>query len=106
MEILGTELKCKLLSAGFSDVRFLTNDIPENGIIFDQDVSQPLVAAKAPFVMSSSAVSQLVGEWDSARDSVQQARARAANLTQQISMASDSRWLKLGRSLGLGPKFE
>jgi SAM-dependent methyltransferase len=101
-----TALKCKLLSAGFSDVRFLTNDIPEKGIIFDQDVSQPLVAAKGPFVMSPNAVSQLVGEWESARDSVQHAQARAANLTQQISMASDSRWLKLGRSLGLGPKFE
>jgi SAM-dependent methyltransferase len=90
-----TELKAKLLAGGFSEVRFLTEDIPELGIIFDHDVSQPLVAAKAPFAMSRSAVTQLINQWESARE-----------LARQVYQISGSRWLRLGRKLGLGPKLE
>jgi hypothetical protein len=33
-------------------------------------------------------------------------RERAGRLAAQMRLASRSRWLRLGRKLGLGPKFE
>ena len=38
-----------VLQTGFREVDFLEDDIPPIGIIFDGDVSQPLIARKAPF---------------------------------------------------------
>src|SRR5260370_11561680 len=37
-----TSLKKKLLASGFRDVHLLTQDIPAFGILFDENVSQPL----------------------------------------------------------------
>src|SRR5262249_50723960 len=98
-----TSLRDKLLRSGFCEAHFLTENIPAIGIYFDHDVSQPLIARKQPFVMERWAVSQLIDAWRAAGSST--AEAEAASLRAQVEAARESRWLQLGRALGLGPKL-
>src|SRR5215472_417079 len=81
-----TELKAKLLAAGFLDVHFLTANIPEIGILFDKDVSQPLIARKEPYVMDRCVRSQLIDAWRAALTQSQHASDGATNeaLVRQI----------------------
>jgi SAM-dependent methyltransferase len=91
-------LRAKLLAAGFREVHFLLDDVPEAGILFDGDVSQPLIARKEPFQLSTEAQSDLLDNWIGAH-------AQSRMLAERIRMASESRWVRLGRKLGIGPKF-
>lgn len=100
-----TELKAKLLAAGFQEVSFFTESLPEIGILFDHDVSQPLIARKERFVMNGAARSQMIDLWRGAEQQAAQERQRADLLAAQMQLGSRSRWLRLGRRLGLGPKF-
>jgi SAM-dependent methyltransferase len=86
-----TALRTKLLAAGFQGLYLLTEDIPEIGVVFDPDVSQPLIARKQPFALDGGARKELV----------ELCRKQSA----QIDFARQSRWIKLGRALGVGPKF-
>ena len=113
------DLQAKLLGAGFSDIHFLAENLPEIGILFDDQVSQPLIARKKPFTMNTSVRSQMVDAWREAENRAWQERARADKLAAQvrqerersdvlvseIRMASESRWVRLGRRFGVGPKF-
>jgi len=107
-----SELQSKLLAAGFLSVHFLSENISDIGVLFDADVSQPLVARKQPFTMDRCAIAQLVNAWRAAADEIAaagesalRAEALAGDLKAQMRFASQSRWLRLGRSLGIGPKF-
>jgi SAM-dependent methyltransferase len=100
-----TSLHSKLLKAGFHEVFFLTEDLAQIGVLFDRDVSQPLIARKEPFAMDAFTRSQLVEEWRLAREQAESHQRRADTLAGQVRMAEESRWLRLGRKLGLGPKF-
>ena len=93
-----TALRSELSQAGFKDFEFLAEDVPENGIVFDHDVSQPLIARKEPFSLPRSAVSQLVGDWMQMRD-------QWKGDDERIRAAAQSKWVRLGRRLGLGPKL-
>ena len=42
-------LQSELSASGFRECEFLTDNLPEIGILFDHDVSQPLIARKDPF---------------------------------------------------------
>jgi SAM-dependent methyltransferase len=86
-----SELKQNLLASGFHDVHFLTDNVPELGIYFDHDFSQPLIARKDPFIFDAAARAEFIDLWMANRDELCAARA--------------SRWLHLGRRLGLGPKL-
>jgi SAM-dependent methyltransferase len=86
-----TSLRDKLLAAGFEDVYFLEGNLARYGIIFDADVSQPLVARKQPFAMEKAAVSQLLDQMRREQERLEEAR--------------NSRWMRLGRRLGLGPRL-
>jgi SAM-dependent methyltransferase len=113
----GPPLQSCLLEAGFREVQFLMENLPEIGIVFDGDVSQPLVARKQPFVWELCARSQIVDLWRDAenrasceRNRAQLAEAQAGKceeqaeaLTTKIGLASRSRWLRLGRRMGCGP---
>jgi len=101
-----TELRAKLLTAGFLEVHLLTDNLPRIGILFDQHVSQPLIARKQPFVMDKCVRSQMIDEWRTLGHQAAHQHERAQQLADQIRLAADSRWLRLGRRLGLGPKFE
>jgi len=111
-----TALRSQLLSAGFRDVQLLTENIPAAGIIFDADVSQPLIARKEPFAPGKAVVRELLGQFqshhleltdrlDAAQSETTRLLHECSTLRAQIQMASESRWLKLGRKLGLGPDF-
>jgi SAM-dependent methyltransferase len=100
-----TELTAKLLAAGFLEVHLLTDNLPRIGILFDRDVSQPLIARRQPFVMAKSATSQMIDEWRALSHQVSHERESAQALVAQIRLAAESRWLRLGRKLGVGPKF-
>jgi SAM-dependent methyltransferase len=100
-----TALQNKLLEAGFREVFFLTENLSSIGVLFDHDVSQPLVARKEPFAMDASTRSQLVEEWSAARHQAESLQKRVETLAGQVRMADESRWLRLGRKLGVGPKF-
>ncbi len=100
-----SSLKGQLLASGFREVEFLREDVPLVGVVFDQDLSQPLVARKEPFGMSAAQRRQLVNLWRVADGEAYDQRARADKLEQQIRLLSSSRWLRLGKKLGLGPDF-
>jgi SAM-dependent methyltransferase len=110
----------KLHGSGFTNVRFFNENVPEFGILFDYDVSQPLIAAKEQaFALTGAARTEIIELWRSAEDRASRERqlaasaedlareTRAVNETQgaQIGMASRSRWLRLGRALGVGPRL-
>jgi len=98
-------LQAQLLGAGFREVRFLTADVAEAGILFDDDVSLPLIARKERFALDAAAQGELMENWAVATRRVHEAEARAETLAERMRMASESRWVRLGRKLGVGPKF-
>jgi SAM-dependent methyltransferase len=114
------ELKAAALAAGFREVRFWDDNVPELGILFDADVSQPFVARKDAFVAGLAVRTQLTEEWRARQREMEEQRKRAdalaakyegereraGRLALQMRLASRSRWLRLGRKLGLGPEFE
>ena len=104
-EFGATALRGKLLATGFRDVHFLTGNVPEIGIYFDHDVSQPLIGRKAPYVLDHRAAGELAAEWRTAQISVWQLEEQLSRLRDQLRLAAGSRWLQLGRRLGLGPSL-
>jgi SAM-dependent methyltransferase len=100
-----SQLERKLVDAGFREVHFLREEIAANGVVIDHDLSQPLIARKEPFHMSPAQRHELVNEWRRADSELQTQRERAERLAQEISFASQTRWVRLGRKIGLGPKF-
>lgn len=105
-EFGASALRSKLSNAGFRELEFLSNDIPNIGVLFDDDVSQPLIARKGAFVMNRWARSELIGWWRAAEVRAQAEAEKHENIAAQLRMASRSRWLRLGRLLSLGPKFD
>jgi len=87
-----TALRDQLLSAGFKDVLLLTEEVPEIGIVIDHDLSQPLLARKEPYALGPESRAELVRMWRKSDE--------------QLRLARDSRWLKLGRALRVGPDFK
>jgi SAM-dependent methyltransferase len=96
----------KLLATGFTNPRFFNANVPEYGILFDQDVSQPLIAAKdEPFALGGAARAELIDLWRGAEDRAWRDRQDLETLAARIRLASRSRWLRLGRAFGVGPGF-
>jgi SAM-dependent methyltransferase len=94
-----SSLRAALLAAGFRDVHLLREDVPRAGIIFDSEVSQPFVARKAPFALSPHVFQEFIGQWRSLKAQLNYHR-------EQCRLASLSRWVRLGRLLGFGPKLD
>jgi SAM-dependent methyltransferase len=96
----------KLLASGFTNPRFFNANVPEYGILFDQDVSQPLIAANdESFALAGAARAELMDLWRSAEDRAWRDRQDVETLAARIRLASKSRWLRLGRPFGVGPRF-
>jgi SAM-dependent methyltransferase len=104
-EFGASALREKLVAAGFREVHFLTADLPQIGVYFDHDVSQPLIARKEPFVMEACARSQMIDACRAARNQALQEWERAELMATQMRLAAGSKWLRLGNKLGVGPKF-
>jgi hypothetical protein len=105
-EFGATALRAQLLAAGFRAVDFLTENVSASGILFDHDTSQPLVARNGDFTFDHCAGHQMVDAWQVAEAAARQEKERAAQLAERIRLASGSRWLRLGRRLGVGPSFK
>jgi SAM-dependent methyltransferase len=114
----------KLRGAGFSDVVLQMEPVERFGIVFDGPWSRPLVARKLPYPKISAAALPAKNEIvsashrpaepapaaDSRLERMQTEKValeeRLAKAETQLRLAAGSRWLKLGRSLGLGPNLE
>jgi SAM-dependent methyltransferase len=99
-------LRAQLLAAGFREVEFLTGNVPELGILFDHDTSQPLIARNQEYTFGRWAGHQMTDAWQLAEASARVEKERADLLAAQIRLASGSRWIRLGRRLGIGPEFD
>src|ERR1019366_6396984 len=98
-------LRAQLLAAGFRAVDFLTENVPESGILFDRDTSQPLIARNQGFTVDHWAGRQRVDAWQTAEAKARKEKERADVLAERIRLASGSRWVRLGRKLGIGPEL-
>ena len=52
-EFGASSLRAQLLAAGFCDATFLTDNVPECGVLFDHDTSQPLIARNHEFTLTT-----------------------------------------------------
>ncbi len=110
------DLVRKLRGAGFSDVILQMEPVERFGIVFDGPWSRPLVARKQPFAKLPAVVSQ-AGSWSASKAELdaritrlQKEKAaleeRVERAEMQLRLTAGSRWLGLGRRLGLGPNLE
>jgi SAM-dependent methyltransferase len=98
------DLVRKLQSVGFTEVDFLdSNSLSESGIVFDGPWSRPFVARKKKFCPLPIPLETIGPE--NFRAVLTQHKGRLSALEIQLKAAARSRWLKLGRFLGLGPKI-
>ncbi|MBS1856809.1 MAG: hypothetical protein JST11_15685 [Acidobacteria bacterium] len=104
-EFGATALREKLTAAGFREIDFLTENVPEIGVYFDHDVSQPLIARKERFAMEGRAIAEFADALRDAQAETAAAREQAERLARQMRLAAESRWVKLGRRLGVGPEL-
>ena len=115
------DLVRKLRGAGFSDVVLQMEPVERFGIVFDGPWSRPLVARKLPYPKISIPANDQIGSRDGrqaepapgADSRIAQLYKEKAELEErletaelQLRMAAESRWLKLGRKMGLGPNLE
>ena len=118
------DLERRLRAAGFTEVEFQVEPVERLGIVFEGPWSRPFVARKQPFPKISASARPLKKERVS-RHAPQVAPAPGAHspvaqlynekaaleerlekVETQLRMAADSRWLKLGRRMGLGPNLK
>jgi hypothetical protein len=83
-------------------VEFLVDNVPEIGVYFDHDVSQPLLARKERFAMETRTIAEFTDAYRAAQQESWKGQERA----ERMRLASHSRWIKLGRRLGVGPKLD
>jgi SAM-dependent methyltransferase len=116
------DLAKKLRNAGFSEVIFLDDPVERFGIAFEGPWTHPLIArpAKTDQVMDFGqlppafrvgyesllqANQEASAEILRLRDRNDELERKVADLERTISVAAGSKWLRLGRRLGRGPKL-
>lgn len=85
------DLRAHLKAAGLDEVRFMTEGNPAFGVVLNGECSLPIVAARQPFALRTSAIREMVGQLTTARE--------------VINAAKRSRWVRVGRLLGVGPRI-
>ena len=119
------DLRRHLADAGFSRVEFAVEEYPPFGIVHRGPWGLPLIAGNDPFRLSRAAVTELIERYaglqaecaertDWALQLDREAKvqsAEMARLAEELNSArfrnaswEASRWIHLGRALGLGPK--
>ena len=113
------DLARRLRAAGFSDVAFQSQNVEPCGVFLAGPWGHPLLARKTQEASPVETAPVLEAAPDPAPAAIDtlddrtlhlhQEKAnlerRVAALESQLRIASESRWLKLGARLGLGPKF-
>jgi hypothetical protein len=87
-----TDLRARLMAAGLSNVRFDATGNREFGVIYSGPFSLPIIASRAPSSLSLDGIRELMEQFAKER--------------RLLSDVRKSRWLRLGRLLGLGPNLE
>ena len=116
------DLARQLRDSGFSEVTFQADPVERFGIVFEGPWGRPLVARKqqfgairpaAPVREPESATvpppptanPELASQMSRLHNEKAALERTVAALESQLRVAADSRWLKLGQRLGLGPKL-
>ncbi len=84
------DLRSRLLACGFRELAFLTEDYPQFGIVLEEKWSLPLVARKGKFTLPNGCVPQILESYH--------------RKVQEVLLLRRSRWIKLGKLFGVGPK--
>jgi hypothetical protein len=85
------DIRAKLADAGFTSVRIEAAGSQEFGVALAGPCSLPMIVSHSPFSLSLSAIGEVVDQLVAVRS--------------MLSDAKDSRWVRLGRWLGFGPKI-
>ena len=85
------DIRTALSAAGFIHVRMETIGSRAFGVSFVNPCSLPIVASRAHFALGASGITELIEQWSSSRTT--------------LRAIVSSRWFRLGRILGLGPKL-
>jgi SAM-dependent methyltransferase len=85
------DIRAALTTAGFIHVRMDTVGSRAYGVCFVNPCSLPIVASQSQFTLSRSGIAELIEQWSSSRHT--------------LRALESSRWLRVGRFLGLGPKL-
>ena len=114
------DLGRRLRAAGFSDVTFLSQNVESHGIVLAGPWGHPLLARKGPSNVLADTIRPRAKSPEAPLASIDPTpdepalelykekanlERRIVALGSQLLVISDSRWLKLGRRLGLGPKL-
>jgi hypothetical protein len=89
-------IRLALASAGFSTVRFDAAGSREFGVVHSSPCSLPISAERGSFALSASGVAELIEQLSAAHEQLSAARVT-------LEQIRCSRWLRLGRALGVGP---
>jgi hypothetical protein len=88
MRTLGKgSLLAALRDAGFSEVEFLSQCIPEFGVEFDGETSQPLIARKAPFTLSRPGLSELTAAFAQTSNALWSAQSNLRRVERELEEA-------------------
>ena len=85
------DLKRRLAASGFRKVEVISQGNEEFGVRFGGPCSLPILAYPDNFLLNRSATTEIVSE--------------SSRLSQILASAANSRWVRLGRQLGLGPSL-
>ena len=85
------DLRTQLIGAGLNNVRFDSRGSQEFGVVYSGLYSLPIIAAKGSFSLGTTAVAELAQQ--------------LATTHKVLDMVRESRWVRLGRLFGIGPKI-
>ena len=85
------DIRTKLTSVGFAKVRFEATGNQKFGVVFAEACSLPIIATKEPFSLRPTGITELTEQLVTARALLRDVK--------------NSRWVRLGRVLGLGPNL-
>ena len=114
------DLAKKLRNVGFAEVIFLDDPVERFGIAFEGPWTHPLIARPNPAIDLAQLPPAFRVGYESLLQAHQEASAeilrlrdrndelerKVADLERIISLAAGSKWLRLGRRLGRGPKLD
>jgi SAM-dependent methyltransferase len=83
------DISANLTAAGFARIHFEVEPNAGLGVVFSHAGSLPVIASKAPFVLGTSGIGEVVEQLLSQR--------------RVLSAVRESRWVRLGRLFGCGP---
>jgi SAM-dependent methyltransferase len=96
----------QLNAAGFTEVEFQADPVDRFGIFFEGPWSRPFVARRGKFALGAAPPLRQDDEPDApSHKETRMLEHRIAALESQLRAISESRWMKLGRRLGFGPKL-